>query len=107
MLMKLTPGGWNGMVGELLRREAEVAIAPLTINSQREQVRLSNDNLIIVYEEHLLKFDVNTHVFFKQINIVLLIIRLECLLPVSVPFCNSNKKQTILTNAINHQRYKL
>jgi len=31
-------GGWNGMVGELLRREAEVAIAPLTINSQREQV---------------------------------------------------------------------
>lgn len=26
------------MVGELLRREAEVAIAPLTINSQREQV---------------------------------------------------------------------
>ena len=50
------PGGWNGelwrlrdreasltvilagMVGELVRREAEIAIAPLTINSQREQV---------------------------------------------------------------------
>ena len=48
-------GGWNGelrrlrdqrvitvilagMVGELVRREAEIAIAPLTINSQREQV---------------------------------------------------------------------
>jgi hypothetical protein len=27
------------MVGELVRREAEIAIAPLTINSQREQVR--------------------------------------------------------------------
>ena len=31
-------GGWNGMVGELVRREADIAIAPLTINSQREQV---------------------------------------------------------------------
>ncbi len=28
------------MVGELVRREAEIAIAPLTINSQREQVKL-------------------------------------------------------------------
>jgi len=64
MLMKLTPGGWNGMVGELLRREAEVAIAPLTINSQREQVRLSNNDLVIVYEEHLWKIDVNADVFF-------------------------------------------
>ena len=27
-----------GMIGELVRREAEIAIAPLTINSQREQV---------------------------------------------------------------------
>ena len=27
-----------GMVGELVRKEAEIAIAPLTINSQREQV---------------------------------------------------------------------
>ena len=26
------------MVGELVRREADIAIAPLTINSQREQV---------------------------------------------------------------------
>ena len=26
------------MVGEFVRREAEIAIAPLTINSQREQV---------------------------------------------------------------------
>ena len=31
-------GGWNGMIGEVLRGEADVAIAPLTINSQREQV---------------------------------------------------------------------
>jgi hypothetical protein len=30
-------GGWDGMVGELVRREAEIAIASLTINSQREQ----------------------------------------------------------------------
>ena len=29
---------YSGMVGELVRREAEIAIAPLTINSQREQV---------------------------------------------------------------------
>lgn len=29
----------EGMVGELVRREAEIAIAPLTINSQREQVQ--------------------------------------------------------------------
>jgi len=31
-------GEWNGMIGELVRGEAEVAIAPLTINSQREKV---------------------------------------------------------------------
>ncbi len=36
---KLFIGGWDGMVGELVRREAEIAIAPLTINSQREQVK--------------------------------------------------------------------
>ena len=29
---------FSGMVGELVRKEAEIAIAPLTINSQREQV---------------------------------------------------------------------
>ena len=29
-----------GMVGELVRTEAEIAIAPLTINSQREQVSI-------------------------------------------------------------------
>ncbi|XP_040568809.1 glutamate receptor 1 [Lepeophtheirus salmonis] len=33
-----SPGGWNGMIGELIRNEAEIAIAPLTIHSQREQV---------------------------------------------------------------------
>ena len=31
-------GGWNGMIGELIRKEADIAIAPLTINSQREKV---------------------------------------------------------------------
>ncbi len=33
-----SPGGWNGMIGELVRREAEIAVAPLTINSAREKV---------------------------------------------------------------------
>ncbi|XP_075243101.1 glutamate receptor 1-like isoform X2 [Convolutriloba macropyga] len=31
-------GTWNGMIGELLRGEADVALAPLTINSGRQQV---------------------------------------------------------------------
>ncbi|XP_053207779.1 glutamate receptor 1-like [Panonychus citri] len=30
--------GWNGMVGELIRKEADMAIAPLTITSARERV---------------------------------------------------------------------
>jgi ionotropic glutamate receptor len=32
------PTGWNGMVGELIRHEADMAIAPLTITSARERV---------------------------------------------------------------------
>ena len=32
------PGGWTGMIGELVRNEADIAISPLTINAQREQV---------------------------------------------------------------------
>ena len=32
------PGGWTGMIGELVRGEADLAISPLTINAQREQV---------------------------------------------------------------------
>jgi hypothetical protein len=32
-------GGFNGMVGELIRHEADMAIAPLTITSAREKVR--------------------------------------------------------------------
>jgi len=31
-------GEWNGMVGELLRNEADMAIAPLTITFERESV---------------------------------------------------------------------
>uniref|UniRef100_A0AAN0LHA1 Glutamate receptor 1 n=1 Tax=Polyphagotarsonemus latus TaxID=1204166 RepID=A0AAN0LHA1_9ACAR len=31
-------GGFNGMVGELIRKEADMAIAPLTITSAREKV---------------------------------------------------------------------
>lgn len=29
-------GDWNGMVGELVRNEADMAIAPLTISLQRQ-----------------------------------------------------------------------
>ncbi|CAH1170158.1 unnamed protein product [Phaedon cochleariae] len=31
-------GGWDGMVGELVRQEADMAIAPMTITSERERV---------------------------------------------------------------------
>ncbi|XP_066590291.1 glutamate receptor 1-like isoform X2 [Prorops nasuta] len=31
-------GGWDGMVGELIRHEADIAIAPMTITSERERV---------------------------------------------------------------------
>ena len=31
-------GGWDGMIGELVRREAEIAVAPLTITAEREKV---------------------------------------------------------------------
>lgn len=30
-------GNWDGIVGELIRNEADIAIAPLTITSQRER----------------------------------------------------------------------
>ncbi|CAH0545662.1 unnamed protein product [Brassicogethes aeneus] len=33
-----TKGGWDGMVGELVRNEADMAIAPMTITSERERV---------------------------------------------------------------------
>nr|KAG5705414.1 hypothetical protein BaRGS_004541 [Batillaria attramentaria] len=35
---KLENGTWNGMVGELVRHEADIAIAPLTITADRERV---------------------------------------------------------------------
>lgn len=31
-------GGWDGIVGELVRREADLAIASMTITSERERV---------------------------------------------------------------------
>lgn len=31
-------GGWDGIVGELIRREADIAIASMTITSERERV---------------------------------------------------------------------
>lgn len=30
-----SPLGWSGMVGELIRKEADIALAPLTITSAR------------------------------------------------------------------------
>ncbi|KAK4337025.1 hypothetical protein RND71_044001 [Anisodus tanguticus] len=35
---KTSDAGWNGMVGELIKKEADLAIAPLTITSARERV---------------------------------------------------------------------
>ncbi|ESN95806.1 hypothetical protein HELRODRAFT_86325, partial [Helobdella robusta] len=35
---RMADGTWNGMVGELTRKEADLAIAPLTITSIRERV---------------------------------------------------------------------
>ncbi|XP_054031724.1 probable glutamate receptor [Dryobates pubescens] len=35
----VSPGGnWTGMVGEILRQEADIAVAPLTVTSAREEV---------------------------------------------------------------------
>ncbi|NXE64858.1 GLRK protein, partial [Calcarius ornatus] len=31
-------GNWSGMIGEILRREADIAVAPLTVTSAREEV---------------------------------------------------------------------
>lgn len=38
LLLVFTAVGWNGLVGELIKREADLAIAPLTITSARERV---------------------------------------------------------------------
>ncbi|EDW50731.1 GM14793 [Drosophila sechellia] len=32
------PGGWDGMVGELVRKEADIAISAMTITAERERV---------------------------------------------------------------------
>ena len=33
----MTKGNWNGMIGELVRKEADMAVASLTISTQRER----------------------------------------------------------------------
>ncbi|CAG9782113.1 unnamed protein product [Diatraea saccharalis] len=33
-----TPSGWNGMIGEIIRKEAHIAVAPLGITAERERV---------------------------------------------------------------------
>ena len=35
---ELRNGSWNGMIGELMRGQADIAIAPLTISSERQRV---------------------------------------------------------------------
>ncbi|KAH8302025.1 hypothetical protein KR044_001958 [Drosophila immigrans] len=35
---EFAPGGWDGMVGELVRKEADIAIAAMTITTERERV---------------------------------------------------------------------
>ncbi|XP_028032174.1 glutamate receptor 1-like [Bombyx mandarina] len=45
-------GGWDGMVGELVRKEVDMAIAPLTITLERETV--------IDFSKPFLSFDVKT-----------------------------------------------
>ncbi|XP_030570348.1 glutamate receptor 1 [Drosophila novamexicana] len=35
---QFAPGGWDGMVGELVRKEADIAIAAMTITAERERV---------------------------------------------------------------------
>ncbi|KAK8780355.1 hypothetical protein V5799_018299 [Amblyomma americanum] len=34
---KSSQSGWNGIIGEILRKEADIAVAPLTITSERSQ----------------------------------------------------------------------
>ncbi|XP_030021689.2 glutamate receptor 1 [Manduca sexta] len=43
-------GGWDGMIGELLRKEADVVIAPLTVTLERETV--------VDFSKPFLSFDV-------------------------------------------------
>ncbi|XP_026500271.1 glutamate receptor 1-like [Vanessa tameamea] len=45
-------GGWDGLVGELVRKEVDLVIAPLTVNVEREQ--------IIDFSKPFLSFDVKT-----------------------------------------------
>ena len=44
----MSAGGWDGMIGELLRKEAEIAVAPLTITAEREQVKQITGTAILV-----------------------------------------------------------
>ena len=36
-IFDISKGNWNGMVGELVRNEADMAVASLTISTQRER----------------------------------------------------------------------
>ena len=65
------------MVGELVRREADIAIAPLTINSQREQVDVTIVIVIIVV----------------AIIIIALII-------IAIIISSSNRKMMMITNIL-------
>ena len=56
-----SPGGWDGIVGELIRHEADIAIASMTITSERERVidfskpfsmKLKNDGKPLIRLSH-------------------------------------------------------
>ena len=69
------------MVGELVRREADIAIAPLTINSQREQV----DVIVIV---------------IIAIVIVMIAIILIAIIIIAIIISSSNRKIMMITNIL-------
>ena len=69
------------MVGELVRREADIAIAPLTINSQREQV----DVIVII---------------IIVIVIVIIAIIVIAIIIIAMIISSSNRKMMMITKIL-------
>ena len=64
------------MVGELVRREADIAIAPLTINSQREQVDVT------------------------VISVIVIVIVVIAIIVIAIVISSSNRKMMMITNIL-------
>ena len=64
------------MVGELVRREADIAIAPLTINSQREQVDVT------------------------VISVIVIVIVVIAIIVIAIIISSSNRKMMMITNIL-------